>query len=753
MSPERRLRLLAGGGLLLLLGLGLRLWQLSVLRHQELSTTALRRQRRVEVLPARRGAVLARDGRPLAIDLPIHDVVLRLTDLDPALDLVGPLALAGGIERQEALRLLRAARAGAAAGARQLPLLVVPLERAEVARRALRSERWLSLAVGEDGLHVGVEAAVFAPRAETLARLARLLERSPQELEAQVQAAVDAIHAQPDRSERVLLWQRPLVVVPEAGFAVVARVLERAFELPGVELRIRYRRRYPQGALAAHVVGTCGPPTAEELRRDAALLLDGDRDAQGLLLGAREEIDPRARLRDEPRGRSGVERSAQEALRGRPGARVLVRDARNQTRGVLFAEPPQDGADLRLSLDVDLQGPLEEALDRAVLRHGDPASGGAACVLDLERGDVLALATSPRYDPNTLGQDYPQLLADPRKPLLHRAVLAFAPGSTWKALSAFAITEPGRAGSLPPGWSTVCQGRAALGGNSFACDGVHMDVELVEALERSCNVFFFRAADQVGMEPLADWAARFGLGRRFGRGIPGEHAGAIPRAGEKRRRAAAAARAHLGWTYELARAGWSGDARRVELASRRLARARWWLEACTQDLELRPGDVRNAIIGQGDVLANPIQVAHLAAVVATGGRAPTPRLDLDAPVEVQPVALDPRVLERVRQGLRRVTTHGTASKAELGLRGLDVAGKTGTAERNARAGQPHQAWFMGYYPASRPRIAFAVLVDRTHGHGGDVCAPVARALIDAWRVTQGEALPRPAGALPAGARR
>lgn len=753
MSPERRLRLLAGGGLLLLLGLGLRLWQLSVLRHQELSTTALRRQRRVEVLPARRGGILARDGRPLAIDLPIHDVVLRLTDLDPALDLVGPLAAAGGIERADALARLRAARLRAREDGPPVPVLTIPLERAEQARRALRSERWLSLAVGEDGLHVAVEPEVFLPRAQTLARLARLLEIPSEELEAQVAAAVDRIHEQADRSERVLLWQRPLVVVSEASFEVVARVTERAFELPGVELRTRYLRRYPQGDLAAQLVGTCGPSSAEELTRERELLLDGDRDAGGLLLGKRDAIDPRARLRDETRGRSGVERSAQEALRGTPGARVLVRDAKNRTRGVLFAEDPRDGADLRLSLDVDLQGPLEAALDRAVLAHGDPASGGAACVLDLETGDVLGLATSPRYDPNTLGQDYPRLLADPRKPLLHRAVLAFAPGSTWKVMSAFALTEPGRPGALPAGWTTTCNGRLPLGGNSFACDGVHLDVDLVEALERSCNVFFFRAADQIGMQPLADWAQRFGLGRRFGRGIPGEHAGTIPREGEKRRRAAAAARAHLRLTWELARAAWSGDRARIELLTRRLARARWWLTACTQDLELRPGDVRNAIIGQGDVMANPIQVAHLAATVATGGHARTPRLDLSAPIEVVDVELDPRVLERVRQGLRRCTSNGTASKPELGLRGLDVAGKTGTAERNARAGQPHQAWFMGYYPASRPRIAFAVLVDRTHGHGGDVCAPVARALIDAWRATQGEQPLPGARSVPAGVKR
>ena len=737
MSPERRLRLLASGSLLLLLGLGLRLWQLTVLRHADYATQAVRRQRRVEVLPARRGRVLDRAGRPLAIDLPVQDVVLDLPELDPSLELVGPLAAAGGLERLEAVRLLRAARERAAARPGLVPLLVVPLERADAARRALRLLPWLTLSVGERGLSVALDPQVFAARSLTLGRLAGLLQRPLPELLAEVEAAVERIHGEPDRSERVLLWQRPLVVAAEASFDVVARVGERAFELPGVEVRTRYVRRYPQGPVAAHVVGTCGPPTAEELERDAGLLLDGDRDAQGLLLGARTEVLPEHRLRDQPRGRSGVERAEEERLRGTPGARLLVRDARNRTRRVLLDQAPHDGEDLQLTLDVALQAGVEEALDQAVQRHGDPASGGAACVLDLETGDVLALATSPRYDPNLLGQSYAALVADPRKPLLHRAVLSFAPGSTWKVLSAFALTDPQGPRSLPPGWVGNCQGRLALGGSSFACDGVHHDVELVEALERSCNVYFFRAADQIGVEPLADWAARFGLGRRFGRGIPGEHPGLIPGPGTKQRRAAAALTAYQGWSRELLL--WTGrDADRAETARRRLERARWWMQACSGDLELRPGDVRNAIIGQGDVLANPIQVAHLAAIAATGGRAATPRLDRVHPVEVQPVALDARVLERVRQGMRRCVTQGTASKPEIGLRGLDVAGKTGTAERNARAGQPHQAWFMGYYPAARPRIAFAVLVDRTHGHGGEVCGPVTRALVQAWSATQGE---------------
>lgn len=741
MRPQRRLQLLGGASLIALLGLAGKLYAVSIARHAELSAKARSRSRRADVLPARRGQILASDGRPLALDLPVDDVALDLLDLDPALELIAPVGSALGLSRAAAwVRLLDAralAREQPAEDPTPVLLGAAPLAAAERVRKALRRAQGLSLSYEPTGVAVLAAPERLVEVDRTLTRLAGLLEVTPADLAAVVAAEVEAILAVVDREARIARWRRPLVVRAEAPFDVVARVAERQDDLPGVRVQRRYRRLYPRGELAAHLVGTLSAPSPEEQARDraAGLLVDEGGRALGLLMGEREDLPPDARLRDQAHGRTGVERAFDEALRGRPGVRVVVRDAKGRTRSTLTDLAPQDGRDLTLTIDADLQAVVEAALDQAVAKHGDLRAGGAAVVLDLRRGDVLTLASSPRYDPNVMGARFDEWNADPRLPLFDRSVSAFPPASTWKILTAFALTdasEPDRAQqALPLGWTTDCQGKLFPGRTGpFKCDGHHGATDLGRAIERSCNVFFFRAADRIGLDPLSRWADRFGL-RRPLVGLPGERAGFVPSTGFKAARvadSAGALQARWGRTID-ALAAQGGDPTRIALALRKLDRSVWWLGCCLSDRTPLPADARNAFIGQGVVLATPVQVAWLAAVVATGGRTPTPRLDRDAPVTFHDAPLPAAALARVRDGMRRVVTSGTASDRKLGLRGLDVAGKTGTAER--LKDQPKLAWFMGYYPASRPQVAFAVLVDRTDGHGGEVCAPVAKAIVDA----------------------
>lgn len=746
MTPARRYRLLGAvslGALLLLSG---RLYAVSVLRHAELREKAERRRRRADVLPACRGQVLDRHGRPLARDLAVDDVAVDLTELDPALELVLPLARALAVTRQEARERLDDARALATEDGEPVVVGGAPLDAAERVKKSLRGAGGLTVRYEPGGLAVLADPARLVARGRTLEALAPLVEVSGDDLLAAVEAEVTSILDEDDRDARVVRWRRPLVVRAEASFEVLARVVERQGDLPGVRVVRRYRRVYPRGEVAAHLVGTIGAPSPEERARDraAGVLVDEGGGALGLLMGERDDLPEGARLRDQPRGRTGAERAFEPALGGRPGVRVIVRDARGRTRATLRDVAPQDGRDLRLTVDADLQAPLEAALDRAVQRHGDAEAGGAAVVIDLRQGDVLALASSPRYDPNAMGARFGEWRDDPRRPLFDRSVAAFPPASTWKVLTAFAMTDAAHEGAVPLGWTTECHGKLFPGKpGPFKCDGYHGPTDLGRALERSCNVFFFRAADRVGLDAMAGWAERLGLGRRL-LALPGERAGLVPTTGMKDERfERAAAGLHQRWKEHAdARAG--GDPAAIDLARRRLERAAWWLGACADDRKARPGDARNAYIGQGDVMTTPVQVAFLAAVVATGGRTPLPRVDADAPVAWHDAALPPAALARVREGLRRVVTRGTASDARLGLRGLDVAGKTGTAER--AKGQAKLAWFMGYYPAARPEVAFAVLVDRTEGHGGEVCAPVTRALIDAYEATK-----RPATAARAAA--
>jgi cell division protein FtsI/penicillin-binding protein 2 len=220
------------------------------------------------------------------------------------------------------------------------------------------------------------------------------------------------------------------------------------------------------------------------------------------------------------------------------------------------------------------------------------------------------------------------------------------------------------------------------------------------------------------------------------RGVFGERGGLVPYPGYKQDRADDAARAATRWAVRLANAMQDpDDVEALDLARRRALRAAWWAERTLSDRVLWPGNVRNSMIGQGDVLLTPLQVARIASLVATGGRPPRPRLTTREPMAFDSIELDPEILAQVRRGMELVVRRGTASKSSIGLRGHDVAGKTGTAER--RKGDPYLAWFMGYYPASAPEVAFAVLVDRTRGHGGGVCAPVARELLLAYEKSQG----------------
>ena len=483
----RRIRFLVTIALLVLGALSVRLYHLTVMRHAELREQAEKRRRRAKVREARRGKILCRDGvTALALDRPVDDVTLDLTEVDPSLSLVTPLSQALRIERAQALALLRAARRELAqTGADELHLADLPLERARHAQRLARRSEALRCDLGPERIELYLGPGAFTVREEACANLAPLLGRSVAELEAEVDAAVDAIHENEARDERLALWRTPHVLLEAAPFDVVARVLERAFEIPGVGVRRRYARYYPHPDVAPHLIGYLGMPTPAERRRDRARLLDGDSEALGLLLGERVEIDHDFRLREEPYGRRGVEFLRDRELRGTPGVEVVVHDARNRVREVLLDLPPRDGADVLLTIDLPLQRATQAALQAAVESEGTADAGAAGVVLDLRDGGILALASFPGFDLNRFREPdvYRALRENPRKPFLHRATLGFTPGSTWKILNAFALHDR-QQGGLPASWTTECAGRMTDHAR-FKCDGYHAHTDLTKAIERS----------------------------------------------------------------------------------------------------------------------------------------------------------------------------------------------------------------------------------------------------------------------------
>jgi penicillin-binding protein 2 len=401
--------------------------------------------------------------------------------------------------------------------------------------------------------------------------------------------------------------------------------------------------------------------------------------------------------------------------------RKLVLDRRGEVLRTEMVREPRYGNDLVLSLSVPLQQAAEELLDDVTSHeHEDETNGkllplppgGAIIALDARTGAVLAAASAPRFDLRLLGGPDPaawgQILADSRKPLFHRAAeMALPPGSVFKVLSAIAFLESGR---LDPGREFQCQGylddpdhyRCLIFRNFGASHG---GINLADALARSCNVYFFSAARRIGAEALIEWGARLGFGRPTGIDLPGERGGNLPRA--------AASGASAG-----------RSPRRKPVSA----------------------DALQLSIGQARLTATPLQIVRLMAAVANGGRLVTPRLvdssgpalislngspgtDLDTTDAAPIPELSPRTLEWVRLGLAHVVSdrQGTGYKT-VRLNEIAIAGKTGTAE--AGGGKPDHAWFAGYVPADKPKIAFVVVLENA-GSGGHAAGPVAREFVQA----------------------
>jgi penicillin-binding protein 2 len=510
------------------------------------------------------------------------------------------------------------------------------------------------------------------------------------------------------------------VLLPDISTEMAVEVEGHTELYPGTRIAVATKRTYPQGDLAGHVVGYRTPLDDDAISERSQRFPRGD------------PLDYRAGDRT---GKTGLERQYERQLRGLRGRRKLVVDRRGEVLRSETVREPRFGHDLVLSLSLPLQRSAEELLDDVLNHeHQDEVNGnllpippgGAIVALDARTGAVLAMASAPRFDLRLLvepdAQVWQKVLADSRKPLFHRAAeMALPPGSVFKVLSAIAFLESGR---LDPDREFHCQGYLD-DPESYRCliyrsfGASHGNLGLVDALARSCNVYFFAAARRIGGGPILDWASRFGFGQPTGIDLPGERAGTLPVAESQ-----------------------GGAPPRKPRTGRR-----------------SQGDLQLAI-GQGKLTATPLQVARLMAAVANGGKLVTPKLvdsagpalvGSDGAVEaameaaqVHPIPdLSPRTLEWVRLGLVHVVAdrQGTGYKT-VRLNEVVVAGKTGTAEPGA--GKPDHAWFAGYVPADRPTIAFVVVLENA-GSGGHAAGPVARKFVQAM-LSQGllGAAPRPA---------
>lgn len=478
----------------------------------------------------------------------------------------------------------------------------------------------------------------------------------------------------------------PVPVKTDLNWEEFARINLYANELPGVMADMNQTRYYPHGGSFAHVIGY----VAKVSDRDIKALRDAGEEPQPIL------FNPGYRI-----GRSGVERALDRDLQGQAGGLRVEVDARGRVvaEDLEGSRKPVPGDDVVLTLDVDVQ-------NRALEVFGEEAGG--CVVMDVRNGDILAMVSSPSFDPNLFVSGVPtrvyRALADyERRPLLDKALTGtFAPGSTFKPVVGLAALMRG----VDPNRRIVCTGGFFLG-RRFACLGVHGGQDLREAIKNSCNVYFMTVATEMGPDAIADVARSLGFGQTFDIGIGGQKPGLVPDTQWRRDNPV------------------RGD-------------AKWY-----------PGETPSFAIGQGALSVNALQLAVFTARMANGRKAVMPRLiksiggvDQYAGSEFEDLPYDAGMMQILREGMEAVTeAGGTAFRnSQLGLGPVRMAGKTGTAQtRNFGTGsrkgtgrpwsQKDHNLFIAYAPIDNPRYAVSVIVQHGGLGGGTAGAPRAREIM------------------------
>jgi penicillin-binding protein 2 len=464
----------------------------------------------------------------------------------------------------------------------------------------------------------------------------------------------------------------------------VARIEVNAPDLPGVMIDVGQTRHYPVADEVAHVLGYVAPVAERDLTGDPLLELPGFRI-----------------------GKSGIEKTYDLALRGTAGTSEVEVNAIGRVIREIDRKPGQLGREVALTLDLDLQKYATERLGE---------ESGAAVVIDVQSGEILAMASTPGFDPNAFNhglseRQWQALISDPRGPLNNKAISGqYAPGSTFKMMVALAGLESGVVNRYH---RVFCSGSVTLGNARFHCwkRGGHGWLDMVPGITQSCDVYFYDVARRVGIDRIAAMAVRFGMGRAVGIDLPGEADGLMP-------------------TPE------------------------WKL--ATIGVPWQAGETLVSGIGQGYVLATPLQLAVMQARLVNGGRKVTPYFarDLVKPKRVVPrpqpelpsIGVSQASLAVVTEAMKAVVNspRGTAYRSRITEPGMAMGGKTGTSQvrRITRAErltgirknedrpleERDHALFVGYAPVDVPRYAVAVVVE--HGGGGSkAAAPIARDIL------------------------
>jgi penicillin-binding protein 2 len=644
-----------------------------------------------------RGEIIDREGRVLVANRPSVNVYVTPAFFPNSLRLVEHLGAEIGLSLDESRAAAAAFRRSAA---ERGPPILFARELSDASARVLRhaqGELELPLEavpiIEVDSDSGGTEYAAyldpehFPSEERVLRRVAEVLEMPDAEAQKLVRRAQRATGL--DRYIDILV--RPDIPLP-----MIERLRNEIDldDLPGVTVRAAKTRDYRHGILAAHLLGYINELSPKELEQKRDL---------GYRLG-------------DLIGRRGVEESFEDDLRGVDGSENVVVDSKGRVVSSYVVKaleselgvktPPRAGNRVVLSLDLDIQEVAEKSF---------PGRAGAVVALEVNSGRLLAITSTPAFNPNLVSGyfqpvEHARLAAiDELRPWRFRAIQDHhPPGSTFKAVTAAAglirgvIDEHSR---------TSCNGSFHLGNVRFRCwkDSGHGSLDTLGAIEASCDVFFYTLGNRIGLDAIAATASELGLGRPTGIDIAGESPGIIPT---------------VAWYNAKVPEGYT------------------------------PGAAVNASIGQGAVNVTPLQLAVTYAAIANGGTVYEPQVAFRVeaadgravrtfkPRVVRQLNYPENVLRTVREGLRRVVNDPGGTAYNRRLKGIEVSGKTGTAQvahlgstRVPEAKLPYElrdhAWFAAFAPSGAPEIAVVVLNEHA-GHGGSASAPTAMAVISAW---------------------
>ena len=471
----------------------------------------------------------------------------------------------------------------------------------------------------------------------------------------------------------------------------VAYIEENKMLLPGIRIKIEPIRNYAHKNFASHVLGYLGEVSKSELK---------------ISKFSRYELGDMV-------GKNGLEKIYESHLRGKKGFKEVEVDVSGRELKVLRKFSPKTGNSLVLTLDSRVQSKLETLMDEVL---GENSVEGSAVVMKVQSGEIIAMVSKPSFDPNSFAtgistKQWSGLVLDEKNPLQNRTIDGqYPPASTYKVVTAYAALAEK---IIKPETTIFCPGHFRLGKRDYRCwkKRGHGDMNLHDALVQSCDVYFYKLGHRLGINNLAKYATKLGLGELTGIVLKGEKSGLVP---------------SKQWKKKFKNEPWY------------------------------PGETISASIGQGYNLVTPLQSARMISTIASGGLLVRPYLvkrieDYDGrliqeffPEVIKKIKIEPEVLRNIKEGLRGVVheAHGTGRRARL--KNVIVAGKTGTAQvvamKDSEEIDPEEetpyshrdhAWFIAFAPYENPEVAVSVIIEHG-GHGGATAAPIAGGILKTY---------------------